>query len=146
MLVISRLPVSARNTISHETRIAFPTKTDAPFRAAVLGSVFLGLKAAEYSAHFKEHLLPGWDFQYDGPQPEQAALFFSFYYAMTGLHALHMVIGAGLLIWIIIRAWKGHFGPEYYAPVEVMGLYWHFVDIVWIFLFPFLYLIPKVAH
>jgi cytochrome c oxidase subunit 3 len=57
-----------------------------------------------------------------------------------------MIIGAGLLLYIIIRAWKGHFGPEYYAPVEVMGLYWHFVDIVWIFLFPFLYLIHEVHH
>jgi cytochrome c oxidase subunit 3 len=67
---------------------------------------------------------------------------------MTGLHALHMVIGAGLLLWFIWRAYKGHFSPEYYGPVEVMGLYWHFVDIVWIFLFPFLYLIPHfgVVH
>src|ERR1044071_8752302 len=68
-------------------------------------------------------------------------LFMTFYWGMTGLHALHMVIGVGLLIWILWRAARGHFGPEYYSPVEVMGLYWHFVDIVWIFLFPFLYLI-----
>jgi cytochrome c oxidase subunit 3 len=65
---------------------------------------------------------------------------------MTGLHALHMIIGAGLLSYFIVRAWKNHFGPEYYGPVEVMGLYWHFVDIVWIFLFPFLYLIPGAHH
>ena len=70
-------------------------------------------------------------------------LFMVFYWSMTGLHALHMVIGAGLLIWLIWRAYAGHFGPEYYGPVEVMGLYWHFVDIVWIFLFPFLYLIHQ---
>ena len=69
----------------------------------------------------------------------------TFYWSMTGLHALHMVIGAGLLLWIIWRAWRGDFGPEYYGPVEIMGLYWHFVDIVWIFLFPFLYLIHGVA-
>jgi cytochrome c oxidase subunit 3 len=63
-----------------------------------------------------------------------------FYWGMTGLHALHMVIGAGLLLWIIARAWRNDFGPEYYAPVEIMGLYWHFVDLVWVFIFAFFYL------
>ena len=68
-------------------------------------------------------------------------LFMAFYWSMTGLHALHMIIGAGLLIWMMLRAWRGDFGPEYYGPVEIMGLYWHFVDIVWVFLYPLLYLI-----
>ena len=70
-----------------------------------------------------------------------AAIYFSLYFAMTGMHALHMVIGVGLAIWIMILAKKGVFSPGYYPHVEYFGLYWHFVDIVWIFLFPLLYLI-----
>jgi cytochrome c oxidase subunit 3 len=62
---------------------------------------------------------------------------------MTGLHALHMVIGLGIMAWLLWKAWKGTFGPDYYNPVEISGLYWHFVDIVWIFLFPLLYLLGR---
>lgn len=108
------------------------------------GGVFLGIKTYEYHAHYTEGLFPGSHFTWH-EHPEvapQVELFMVFYWGMTGLHALHMVIGVGLLLWFIWRAWAGHFSPEYYGPVEVMGLYWHFVDIVWIFLFPFLYLIP----
>jgi cytochrome c oxidase subunit 3 len=68
-------------------------------------------------------------------------LFFSFYFAMTGLHALHMVIGIGVLAVLTYGAWQGRFGRDYFTPVEMTGLYWHFVDIVWVFLFPLLYLI-----
>jgi cytochrome c oxidase subunit 3 len=111
----------------------------------LLGGVFLGVKAYEYSQHIHEGLFPGTLFTYvDEENPgytKGVELFMMFYFAMTGLHALHMVIGAGLLIWMIFRARRGDFGPEYYSPVEVMGLYWHFVDIVWIFLFPLLYLL-----
>jgi cytochrome c oxidase subunit III len=74
---------------------------------------------------------------------KQTEIFFSFYFAMTGLHALHMIIGVMLLSWLLFRAWRGQFSPEYYTPVELGGLYWHFVDIVWIFLFPLLYLISR---
>ena len=108
------------------------------------GSVFLGVKTYEYTRHYREGLFPGVHFTWH-EVPELAAkvqLFMVFYWSLTGLHALHMVIGVGLLLWFIWRAWRGHFTPDYYGPVEVMGLYWHFVDIVWIFLFPFLYLIP----
>jgi cytochrome c oxidase subunit III len=77
---------------------------------------------------------------------KQSEIFFSFYFAMTGLHAFHMVIGLGLLTWLLLRAARGQFGPEYYTPVELGGLYWHFVDIVWIFLFPLLYLISRHQH
>jgi cytochrome c oxidase subunit 3 len=63
------------------------------------------------------------------------------YFSMTGLHATHMVIGLGLFLWLLHRARRGNFTPEYHTPVEIVGLYWHFVDIVWIFLFPLLYLI-----
>jgi len=74
---------------------------------------------------------------------KQTEIFFSFYFAMTGLHAFHMVIGLGLLSWLLFRAWRGQFGPDYFTPVELGGLYWHFVDIVWIYLFPLLYLINR---
>ena len=109
----------------------------------IFGSTFLGIKIYEYHTHWEEGLFPGshWHWNEDPSLAPQVQLFMTFYWTMTGLHALHMIIGIGLLIWIIVRAAKDHFGPEYYSPVEVMGLYWHFVDIVWIFLFPFLYLI-----
>jgi len=74
---------------------------------------------------------------------QQTEIFFSFYFAMTGLHAFHMIIGLGLLSWLLMRASRSEFGPEYFTPVELGGLYWHFVDIVWIFLFPLLYLINR---
>jgi len=72
-----------------------------------------------------------------------AQLYFSLYFGMTGLHALHMIIGAGLLLWLIVEGFKGRFDANYNTPVENIGLYWHFVDIVWIFLFPLLYLINR---
>jgi cytochrome c oxidase subunit 3 len=72
-----------------------------------------------------------------------AEIFFSLYFALTGLHALHMVIGLGIMAWLLWMAWSGRVGPAYHAPVEISGLYWHFVDIVWIFLFPLLYLIGR---
>ena len=111
----------------------------------ILGAVFLFLKFNyEWRADYAEHLVPGFGFII---RPEWGAagphvpLFFCFYFFMTGLHALHMIIGMGLLLWLVLRARKNNFTPHYFAPVEVVGLYWHFVDIVWIFLFPLLYLI-----
>jgi len=107
-----------------------------------LGFVFLGIKAVEYSDKFAHHLVPGPGFRFeDASVARQAQIFFSVYFAMTGMHALHMVIGAGLLTWILIGALRGRFTPEYHTPVELVGLYWHFVDIIWIFLFPLLYLV-----
>ena len=111
----------------------------------LLGSGFLIIKGIEYHAHFVEGLLPGPYFTWHGPMAPKVELFMTFYFSMTGLHALHMIIGAGLLVWFMWRTWRGHFGPEYFSPVEIMGLYWHFVDIVWIFLFPLLYLIGRHA-
>ena len=111
----------------------------------ILGAVFVGVKGYEYADHVHHGLFPGKHFTYSHPtHPELnpgIQLFMLFYFTMTGLHALHMIIGFGLLVWLIWRAWRGDFGEEYYGPIEVMGLYWHFVDIVWIFLFPLLYLI-----
>ncbi|HTK82517.1 MAG TPA: cytochrome c oxidase subunit 3 family protein [Bacteroidota bacterium] len=109
----------------------------------VLGTAFLCIKGFEYAHKFQEHLFPGSSFAYAGPHPQQAQIFFSLYFIMTGLHALHMIIGIGVLIVLIIQARKGTYTSEYYSPVDVSGLYWHFVDIVWIFLFPLLYLINR---
>ncbi len=107
----------------------------------LLGAAFLGIKAVEYTEHIRHHLFPGPGFHYSGPEARSAEIFFSLYFAMTGLHALHMVIGIGLLSVLFVLARRGRFVPEYYSPVEMCGLYWHFVDIVWIFLFPLLYLV-----
>ncbi len=111
----------------------------------ILGAVFLFLKFNyEWRADYAEHLVPGFGFII---RPEWGAagphvpLFFCFYFFMTGLHALHMIIGFGILGTLTVMAHRNRFNPEYYAPLEVSGLYWHFVDIVWIFLFPLLYLI-----
>ena len=108
-----------------------------------LGAVFLGIKAVEYADKFHHHLVPGPSFAFAGPDPHHAEIFFSLYFAMTGLHALHMVIGLGVLAVLVLQARKGRFGTRYHTPIEVAGLYWHFVDIVWIFLFPLLYLIER---
>src|SRR5215471_11532767 len=138
----------------------------------ILGLVFLGVKAIEYTKKYEEHHIPGGIFgtfdpinNYDptgkeknirdelverGTTPEaavqvanQTVIFFSFYFAMTGLHALHMIIGLILMTWLLMRVSRREFGPAYYTPVELGGLYWHFVDIVWIYLFPLLYLINR---
>ena len=106
----------------------------------VLGMTFLGVKSYEYWHKWHEHLVPGPSFVFHGPDPTNAQLFFSLYFAMTGLHALHMIIGVGLLT---VRGAQGMFNRFYYTPVELTGLYWHFVDLVWIFLFPLLYLLGR---
>ena len=108
----------------------------------VFGLGFLGIKAVEYSDKFEHHLVPGANFEFHGDaDPAHAEMFFNLYFGMTGLHAAHMIVGAGLVTWLMFPAWKGRFDADYHNPVEVVGLYWHFVDIVWIFLFPLLYLI-----
>lgn len=120
----------------------------------VLGSTFLGIKAVEYTDKFKEHHVPGPTFHFVPERmeghPEQppidqrhAEMFFSLYFVMTGLHALHMIVGIGIFVWLLVMAWKGRFTPSYNTPVEIGGLYWHFVDVVWIYLFPLLYLISR---
>lgn len=136
----------------------------------VLGSVFLGVKVIEYKDKFDHHHVPGPSFVWEDPShaaegagdhatatgvsPEMAArqafelqqrtqIFFSLYFTMTGLHALHMIIGIAILAVIAWTAHKRRFDAHYYAPVEMTGLYWHFVDIVWIYLFPLLYLVER---
>ena len=112
----------------------------------ILGGVFLGVKAYEWNEKFVEHHVPGPSFHFEelpAGQQGNAQIFFSLYFAMTGLHALHMVIGVGILSTLIYQASKGKFSAEYMTPVDVSGLYWHFVDIIWIYLFPLLYLIDR---
>lgn len=109
-----------------------------------LGCVFLCVKAIEYSHKFHEHLVPGPHFQAHHA-PRESQLFFSLYFGMTGMHALHMVIGISILLVLLFQAKKGKFSQGYSTPLEITGLYWHFVDIVWIFLFPLLYLIGRHA-
>lgn len=109
----------------------------------VLGLAFLGIKFFEYYTKFEEHLVPGSSFRFEAPFTDPAEIFFSFYFAMTGMHAVHMLIGIGLLTTLVIQARWGRFSAFYHTPVELTGLYWHFVDIVWIFLFPLLYLLGR---
>ncbi len=108
-----------------------------------LGATFLGIKLYEYAHKIHEGLAPGPAFTYTGPDAREAELFFSIYFAMTGTHAFHMVIGIGVLTWLIVLARRGRLGPAYSTPIELGGLYWHFVDVAWIFLFPLLYLIGR---
>jgi cytochrome c oxidase subunit 3 len=130
----------------------------------ILGLTFLGIKGVEYYDKYEDHLIPGrlipgrpFDpvvaehgdkdphklHLIEGATKEKVEMFYWIYFAMTGMHALHMIIGAGLITFLLIFSLKGRFDPEYHSPVEVIGLYWHFVDIVWIFLFPLLYLLGR---
>jgi len=111
----------------------------------IFGLTFLGVKAYEWTEKYYEHHMPGQAaFHLEGtPLQGPAKLFFSLYFAMTGLHALHMVVGVGILTWLILETRKGRYSAEYYTPVDISGLYWHFVDVIWIFLFPLLYLIDR---
>jgi cytochrome c oxidase subunit III len=107
-----------------------------------LGAAFLGIKFIfEWHHDWVEGFVPGLNWAYNGPYAPGVQMFFCFYFFMTGLHALHMIIGIGILSVLVIMAGRDRFNDQYYAPLEVTGLYWHFVDIVWIFLFPLLYLI-----
>lgn len=117
---------------------------------ALLGAAFLGLKALEYYLDYRDNLIPGWKFDPaewvtpGGLSPEQVPrveLFLLFYWVMTGLHAVHMTLGIVAVLTLIVLTRRGVFSAEYYSPIDVTGLYWHFVDTVWIFLLPSLYLL-----
>ena len=122
----------------------------------LLGLVFLGIKADEYHEKWEKGHIPGPNFNFDSskeeatkdhpelrPASKNVEMYFSLYFAMTGMHALHMIIGVGLMSVLAWLSWKGMFGRDYYSPIEYAGLYWHFVDLVWIYLFPLLYLIGR---
>jgi cytochrome c oxidase subunit 3 len=112
----------------------------------LLGLVFLGIKAFEYSHKFEHHLFPGSSFEFNGPEADHVQLYFVLYFMMTGVHAAHMIVGILLLGVIVWMSAKGRFTATYHSPVENFGLYWHFVDIVWIFLYPLLYLIDVTGR
>jgi len=117
---------------------------------ALLGMTFMGFKGLEYYLDFRENLVPGWKFDpepwvvQDGlsiDQVQHVELFLLFYWITTGFHALHVIIGVSAVSVIAVLTWKRNFTGAYHAPVEVLALYWHFVDLVWIFLLPMLYLL-----
>lgn len=111
----------------------------------IFGCIFLGVKAYEWNEKYVEHHMPGQiAFHLEGtPLQGPAKLFFSLYFAMTGLHALHMIVGVGILSFLLWETRRGTYSAEYFTPIDIAGLYWHFVDIIWIFLFPLLYLIDR---
>jgi cytochrome c oxidase subunit 3 len=106
----------------------------------LFAATFLVVKYFEYAHKFHDGLLPGQYFTAAG-LPKEAGIFFAVYFMMTGIHGLHVLIGMGLITWVLLRTLKGEFSSRYYAPVEGVGLYWHLVDLVWIYLFPLLYLV-----
>jgi cytochrome c oxidase subunit 3 len=106
-----------------------------------LAGVFLIIKYFEYSHKIHLGQLPGKFYTFEGIQGNNPHVFFSAYFLMTGLHAIHVIGGMGVIAWMIRRTQKGHFSNHYYTPLELTGLYWHLVDLIWIFLFPLLYLI-----
>jgi cytochrome c oxidase subunit III len=108
--------------------------------AAALGTAFIVLKGVEYTEEIGEHLWPGPSFHLDTAEPKAGEIFYFLYWLMTGIHALHLIIGIGAVTAIAWRARRGDFSPAYHSPVRVVSLYWHFVDVVWIFLFALIYL------
>lgn len=104
-------------------------------------AAFLVIKGFEYHHKWADGLLPGKYFTGQGFEHPHAAVFFGIYFVMTGIHGIHILIGMGLILWVLLRNRKGEFSSKYYSPIEGVGLYWHLVDLVWIFLFPLLYLV-----
>jgi cytochrome c oxidase subunit III len=109
----------------------------------VLGGAFLVVKGFEYHKDIADHLVPGANF--NPAIPLHGQIFFWLYWTMTGLHAIHLLIGIGVLTVLMFPARRGKFSSLYYTPLELAGLYWHFVDIIWLFLYPLLYLVQRHA-
>lgn len=112
---------------------------------AMLGIVFLALHGSEYRDEYVEGLMPGLRYTQHGPDAAQMELFFALYYVITGFHSLHVLIGVVLLLVMAVRTWRGSFSAKYYTPVEVSGLYWGLVDIIWIFAYTALYLVGSAG-
>ena len=109
----------------------------------VLGFVFIAIKSTEYYLDYTGHLVPALDFAHPGAYSGPIEIFFYMYFFMTGVHSIHMFLAICLVSVLIVMAWRRSFSPEYFTPVELGGLYWHLVDIVWIFLYPLLYLVSR---
>jgi cytochrome c oxidase subunit 3 len=139
ILILSSLmiafAVQSAQTVSRRGMLLFLILT------MLFGTVFMAIKGVEYYHHYVERLVPGLAFEFAGPQAHNVELFLFLYFVMTGVHAIHLIIGIGLVGVMLVLTWRGHVSPTHWSPVELTGLYWHFVDIVWIFLFPLLYLI-----
>jgi cytochrome c oxidase subunit 3 len=112
----------------------------------VLGLTFLVIKFFEYKSKWDLGHIPGANFHFEGTHAAQVEIFIWLYFALTGVHALHMIIGFGILGYVTWLAAKERFSPEWSTPIQLAGLYWHFVDIIWIFLFPLLYLVDRAHH
>lgn len=139
------LAVHAATALSHGERAARRQRRQVMLLlsgTALLGLIFLGIKAFEYYTDYQEHLIPGFDFRWEGADFLPAQLFFVLYFVTTGIHALHMIIGIVIALIMAFLAGR-HWYDRDPIPVELFGLYWHFVDIVWIFVFPFYYLIGR---
>ena len=106
---------------------------------AGIGLVFLALKFAEYYLHYEEHKVPGIWFESRSPQAGPEELFFIFYFVMTGLHAIHLSIAVGLVLVVAVRTAMGRFSAEYHTPIDMVGLFWHYIDIIWSFLYTIFY-------
>ncbi len=121
---------------------------------AALGAAFMVMKGFEYAEDFHENLLPGPRFADKfrddatsrGLDPGKVQLFLCFYYIMTGIHGIHIIVGIGCILWLVWEAWRGTIPPENYSTVEVVSLYWHLVDAIWLFLMPLLYLAGAGLH
>jgi cytochrome c oxidase subunit 3 len=109
----------------------------------VLACVFLGVKVEEYTTKWEHGLVPGLSWHPHDATDPHAPIFFGLYFVMTGVHALHMIVGLGIMVVVAVKALRGRYGPTNHHGVEVHGLYWHFVDLIWIFLFPLLYLLGR---
>lgn len=109
----------------------------------ICGAIFMVIKYFEYSHKFHLGIFPGQMLNLEMVKPEHQnlGLYFGFYYCMSGLHGLHVLIGMGLIIWVMIRNMRGEFHSNYYTPLEGVGIFWHIIDLIWIFLFPLLYLV-----
>ena len=107
----------------------------------VCGAIFMGVKYIEYTSKFELGIYPGHLFAMEGVNDPHLNLYFSFYYMLTGLHGLHVLIGMGLIAWIMVRIKNGWYSSQHWTGVEGVGIFWHLVDLVWIYLFPLLYLV-----
>ncbi len=107
----------------------------------ILAGAFIGSHVWEWLDNFSKGIYPGAAYAYKGVTGSHAYVFYSLYYMMTGLHGIHVIVGMGLMVWLMIKTKRGRFNGEYYTPIEITGLYWHLVDIFWIFLLPLFYLV-----
>jgi cytochrome c oxidase subunit 3 len=125
-------------------QISQPKKATWALALTVLcGAIFMVIKYFEYTHKFHLGIFPGEKLNLDMVKPEHAnlGLYFGFYFCMSGLHGLHVLIGMGLITWVMIKNMRGDFNAKYYTPIEGVGIFWHIVDLIWIFLFPLLYLV-----